>query len=421
MKTYKRIFTAVATLLVVVSCSDFDRDRNTVLPNLSSLGLTRAHEEIAASQMDFGVEFFKAVSSRKNESVLVSPFSISLDLSMLAHGATGSTYHELTKGLGFEGYTPEQIGEYYSAIINADTLTKRGTFKTANALWVNTEKGSLGVSDSYKENVRMVYDALVDTLDFSKKPIVEIVNNWSSDKTEGRIPKILDKEPSSNCVALLASALYFNEPWIGVYQQTKKVFNGLNNKAVQTFFTGNSGFVEEYNTEWDNSAEPAMLSLFYADGFIARIIVPPAKTSFSDFVGNLSASKLGLWIKESKRVGSGVEMTFYVPVFRKDCNIDGKTCQKALEKVGIKEIFDLSASLDKIGRDIYVKEVAQKTFIDFNERGTEAAAVTIAQLHGFMAPPQPRKYDFVVDRPFVYVIMDRYQSILFMGSVTDIN
>ena len=420
MKTYKRIFTAVATLLVVVSCSDVERERNTSLPNLSSLGLTRAHEEIAASQMDFGVEFFKAVSSRNNESVLVSPFSISLDLSMLAHGATGSTYHELTKGLGFEGYTPEQIGEYYSAIISADTLTKRGTFKTANALWVNTEKDRSGVSDSYKEDVRMVYDALVDTLDFSKKPIVEIVNNWSSDKTEGRIPKILDKEPS-NCVALLASALYFNEPWNGVYQQTKKVFNGLKNKAVQTFFTGNSGFVEEYNTEWDNSAEPAMLSLFYADGFIARIIVPPAKTSFSDFVGNLSASKLGLWIKESKPVGSGVEMTFYVPVFRKDCNIDGKTCQKALEKVGIKEIFDISASLDKIGRDIYVKEVAQKTFIDFNERGTEAAAVTIAELNGAIAPPPPRKYDFVVDRPFVYVIMDRYQSILFMGSVTDIN
>ena len=130
---------------------------------------------------------------------------------------------------------------------------------------------------------------------------------------------------------------------------------------------------------------------------------------------------MGLWIKESKPVGSGVEMTFYVPVFRKDCNIDGKTCQKALGKVGIKEIFDTSASLDKIGRDIYVKEVAQKTFIDFNERGTEAAAVTIAQLNGLMAPPQPRKYDFVVDRPFVYVIMDRYQSILFMGSVTDIN
>jgi len=67
------------------------------------LGLTRAHEEIAASQMDFGVEIFKSLAEQKEmENFLVSPFSLSLDLAMLASGAEGMTYQELVKGLGFE-------------------------------------------------------------------------------------------------------------------------------------------------------------------------------------------------------------------------------------------------------------------------------------------------------------------------------
>ncbi len=416
-------FAAVVLFLVVTSCSDFGRDRNTVLPDLSSLGLTRAHEEIAASQMDFGVEFFKSVATQKKESVLVSPFSMSLVLSMLDHGATGKTYEELTKGLGFEGYTPEQIAEYYSAIISADTSTKKGDFKTANALWVNTENNNSDVRESYKEEVKSFYDAQVESLDFSENSMKEIVNKWASDNTKGKIPSILAKEPQK-CVALLASALYFNEPWTAVYQQTKKVFNGLNKKsAVYTFFTGTSmgDYIVEYNTEWNNSKEPAMLSLRYEDGFVARIIVPPAESSFNDFVEDITASKLSSWIKKSSTMGSDAQMTFFVPVFRKDCDIDKKQCQKALEDVGIKDIFRFSASFGKIGDAIYVKEMVQKTFIDFNERGTEAVSATIAHIGSSGAAPQPRKYDFVVDRPFIYVIMDRWGSILFMGTVTDLD
>ena len=165
--------------------------------------------------MDFGVEFFKSVATQKKESVLVSPFSMSLVLSMLDHGATGKTYEELTKGLGFEGYTPEQIAEYYSAIISADTSTKKGDFKTANALWVNTENNNSDVRENYKEEVKSFYDAQVESLDFSENSMKEIVNKWASDNTKGKIPSILAKEPQK-CVALLASALYFNEPWTAV-------------------------------------------------------------------------------------------------------------------------------------------------------------------------------------------------------------
>ena len=170
----------LTALFLLSSCSDFNKEKNVDLPDLSSLGLTRAHEEIAANQMDFGVAFFRSIARQSDmRNVLVSPFSMSLDLSMLAYGASGETYSELAKGLGFENFTSEQISDYYSAVIEANRANENTQVEIANALWLNTKEiASSSVNKSYVNEVKEKYDAQIEQLDFRENQIFKIINKW---------------------------------------------------------------------------------------------------------------------------------------------------------------------------------------------------------------------------------------------------
>ena len=71
----------------------------------------------------------------------------------------------------------------------------------------------------------------------------------------------------------------------------------------------------------------------------------------------------------------------------------------------------------------YISEVRQKAFVEVNEEGTEAAAVTLIGMPnsaGFVENP-PSPFEMIVDRPFLFAIVDaRSEMILFMGVVNEL-
>ena len=426
MKQLRIFLLFFCSIILLASCSDLNKEEENVLPNLSSLGLTRAHEEIAANQMDFGVAFFRSIARQSDmRNVLVSPFSMSLDLSMLAEGASGKTYSELARGLGFEGFTSEQISEYYSAIIKANRANENTQVETANALWLNKNKlASASVNKSYVNEVKEKYDAQIEQIDFSEGQMFKIINQWGEDHTNGRIKNLLTSNPSEDVVAILTNALYFEGTWLwGRYEKTKKDFRGIDETVNNhDFIFGTNSYQSEYNTTWSKSKDPAALTLGYGDGYKIMIIVPPAGKSLDKFVNDITAQNIRTWANKSTIPDEKIKMTFYLPTFHIESSNSVKFCKQALQDMGINSIFGPFADLDKICPDVYVNSVFQQTFIDLNEYGTTAAAVSYLDISGpsYVTPLYEKEYDFVVDRPFVYVIMDRYQSILFMGTVTDL-
>ncbi|CAM8979276.1 unnamed protein product [Rhodiola kirilowii] len=71
------------------------------------------------------------------------------------------------------------------------------------------------------------------------------------------------------------------------------------------------------------------------------------------------------------------------------------------------------------GEDLYVSEIFHKSFIEVNEQGTEAAAVTAAVCIGIVCVRPIRKtIDFVADHPFLFVIReDTSGMVMFIGHV----
>jgi serpin B len=91
-----------------------------------------------------------------------------------------------------------------------------------------------------------------------------------------------------------------------------------------------------------------------------------------------------------------------------------------LKALGIKHAFDadkadFSAMADE---PLFISEVKQKSYVNVDEKGTEAAAVTTVNL---MKLSRPRlDFRMIVDRPFLFVISDdATDSILFIGIVND--
>jgi serpin B len=67
--------------------------------------------------------------------------------------------------------------------------------------------------------------------------------------------------------------------------------------------------------------------------------------------------------------------------------------------------------------NLFISLVLQKAFVDINEEGTEAAAVTVVVI-GITSAQPPHTYTMRVDRPFLFVIRERLSgTILFMGKI----
>ncbi len=71
-------------------------------------------------------------------------------------------------------------------------------------------------------------------------------------------------------------------------------------------------------------------------------------------------------------------------------------------------------------RQLKIGKVFHKAFVEVNEEGTEAAAATAVVMLRCMAMAPSSVIDFVVDRPFAFVIYNaRLQCPLFVGKVVD--
>ena len=89
--------------------------------------------------------------------------------------------------------------------------------------------------------------------------------------------------------------------------------------------------------------------------------------------------------------------------------------------MGMEIAFDPGGSADfsKINPDVYlyISSVKHKTFIELNEEGTEAAAVTSVTIGTTSIGPTN---EFRADRPFIFIIKEKFTgAIMFMGKIAN--
>jgi serpin B len=103
----------------------------------------------------------------------------------------------------------------------------------------------------------------------------------------------------------------------------------------------------------------------------------------------------------------------------------GMSLNEMLIAMGMPSAFDAwGANFRRLGNpppgeNLYISNVLHKTFIEVDERGTKAAAVTSVEVVRTVSVSAPPKM-VVLDRPFVYVIIDNQSKLpIFIGALME--
>lgn len=367
------------------------------------ISLTKAEQQINKASNKFGIDVYHKLYSK--DDILISPLSLSLALSMTTNGAAGTTAEEMLSTLGFAGQSIDDMNTYYQKMVNALLeADPKTTFEVANSIWADEK---IGVKKSFTDATEKYYSSEVFPADFSKQSTVNQVNSWVSDKTHGKIKSILEA-PNKAMVMALINALYFNGKW--AFE-----FDGKIKKEDFTTLKGGKSKVDMMTAKVKNYCEYdgfSMVRLPYGNGaFNLDVILPPKDEDFGEAVARFNAETL-----DHLSYPYTADVNLKLPKFTFEYETELNDVLKSLGMgLAFSDMADFSSMAEK---SLKISLVKQKTFIDVNEKGTEAAAVTIVGMVATSAfpPPTLKKVDFFVDRPFLFLIREQSTgAILFMG------
>lgn len=407
---YLVFFITAILFLTQASC----QQENTTPEEIKTINLDEKSAELVNADNTFGLEIFKKIREASNkEDIMISPLSISLALAMTYNGADGDTKKEMETALNLNGLTPEQINESYKMLIKAlQSVDKDVVFDIANAIYYKT---GFNVKQPFLDINTNYYDAEVNSLNFNLASALDEINGWVKTKTHDKIPQILE-ELSPDARMVLLNAIYYNGIW-------KNEFDKEGTKMLP--FAKNDGthpevamMSKESKLEYTSNELFDAVKLPYGNGQYNMVVLRPASgKKSSDIIDHLSAKN---WNDMLKSFKPEEHVVVTMPRFKFSFDIELKN---VLKQMGMVKAFDsFKSDFSKIcdDRSLYVSAVIHKSFIDVNETGTEAAAVTAVVMEITSAGPgsSVKKIYFKVNRPFVFAITEKDTgAILFIGEV----
>ena len=368
---------------------------------LSSAACGPAYEKPAeGSSTGFALSFFKEVNRnvKPGENVVVSPYSAGVVLSMLAEGAEGETRVEFDNALNGCLFKAEELGD------------EKVVVESANSVWVSDD---FSVRNRYVDLLSNDFKAFITTQNFADPATLKAINNWCAENTSGKITEIIDRL-GPDMVMVLVNALYFNGPW-------EKAFDPAS--TAEDVFKGRSGNQKV-------SMMSAKMKLNYAEYQGCQIVeLPYAGGNYSMFVvlppAGMDAEAVLPYVSESAfdaAMGMLVQrdVRLKMPKFKLETSL---ILNEVLQDMGIRDAFSSAADFKGISAmgPLRLDKVQQKCFIEVAEKGTEAAAVTSAQIRLTSVRPEGAPVEMKVDRPFFFFIADRNEiQILFAGKIVNL-
>lgn len=365
---------------------------------------------------EFSMNMYSALPA--DENIFYSPYSISSALSMLDVGAGGTTKNELENALGITDL--DKWNDEMKAYLSKDW--SQNTFvNTANSVWMN--KGTTwaaNINSDFLTPAKDYYSGEIYEADFDGQAdkVVQNVNNWVSDNTNKMIPEIL-KEIPGGTVMMLINAVYFEGKWDTPFTEDKTFqssFYGTDKESVVDMMH----LYGEHFAYMDNGEIKGITLPYDGDNVVMKVFMPTTDdgdiNKLFDKLSNEEKQKL----IDSLDDASNVEIdTLQLPKFTDEQSIDG--LDDILKNMGIQSAYSESADFSKIADGIAVSSVNHKAKVIVDENGTKAAAETDIMIKETAMMPSEETYNFIVDKPFVYVIEDQSTGmILFMGRVNSL-
>jgi serpin B len=405
MKT--QFITGMLVCCILISCEKQDKPNDE-----KKINLTKTTEQIIAADNQFGFDLFKRVLANDPSAgnVFISPTSVALALAMTYNGAEGDTRTAMQETLRKQGLTAEELNQSYKSLVEAlVSLDPKVLLEIANSIWYRSD---LQVLPDFINVNQTCYNAEVTSMVFDNLA-KDIINGWVATKTHDKIKEVLDEIPP-DAVMYLINAIYFKGIWKSEFDKEKTAdlpFYIKEGSVIQVPSMQQQDTFNYYSNEQFSAIE-----LPYGDSHFSMVVMLPATgKETGELAAELDSESWNTLLKGFTKK----EVVLHLPRFRFEY---GKLLNQDLADMGMGIAFTDEADFSGIdpGRDLMISRVIHKTFVEVNEEGTEAAAVTVVEIIETSYPgPEGPVYMFI-DRPFLFFIKEKDTgAILFIGRVND--
>ncbi|NWU47206.1 PAI2 inhibitor, partial [Dromas ardeola] len=406
-------------------------------------------EALNKANTSFALDFFKHECQEDGDkNILFSPLSISSALATVYLGAKGNTADQMAKVLHFnkvEGArnvtttikmqvysrTEDRVSNRHACfqkteVGKSDDIhagfkalnfainqpTKNYLLKSVNQLY--GEK-TLPFSKEYLQLAKKYYNAEPQSVDFvgAADEIRREINSRVEHQTEGKIKNLLPPGSVDSLTRLvLTNALYFKGNWATKFKaeatrQRPFRVNTHTTKQVPMMYLS-----DKFNSTYIESVQTDVLELPYVNNDLSMFILLPSNIDgLQKLERELSFENLSAWT--SPELMEKTKMEVYLPRFTLEEKYDLKS---TLSRMGIQDAFtegqaDFTGMSEK--GELFLSQVFHKCYLEVNEEGTEAAAVSSAAL---ASRSLGATVIFVADHPFLFFIRhNKTKSILFLG------
>ena len=348
----------------------------------------------------------------QDQNYMFSPLSIRMALALAANGAEGETRSEILGAMKTEDL--DAFNERAKKLMETYSETDLVKLNVANSIWMNRSKHPMQFSDAYRTSIADFYHG--GAFEVTDENAVKEINSWVSEQTNGKIPTLIS---SSDFWAYLANAVYFKGQWQMQFNPgatKKETFTDRNGEKKEIDFMHRTGYYRYFENDGlqiielpynnreailDENGEYAG-SKQYDELSVSMFLLIPKEGRVTDAEALLKNETL-----------QSAYVSFSMPKFKTEFSTSLNDIFNAL---GIKKAFSEQAEFEKMfeSGNMWITDTIHKTYINVDENGTEAAAVTGIGMAGSALPPQP--VECRADRPFTYVIRDNVNGeILFMG------
>jgi serpin B len=353
------------------------------------------------------------------ENLFVASASILAALTMAWLGSQGETAAELERSLRLP-LDSEALRRTLMALSSQAYDRPGCEVSIANALWVSERYPLLA---EYLAFIREHFGAAVQQADFAAVPeeTRRAINSWVTARTKGHIRDMIEPGTFDELTRLvLVNAIYFKGTWEATFQSwltELQPFQRVDKAPIDVPLMHRDGFYRlvEY-------PDLQVLALPYKGGTpVLVVLLPRQPEGLRDLERKLDAVGL-CWIFEQLEQADPRQMEVYLPRFRVEASF---RLDAALKRLGAARAFDQEradfSSMSADAKGLYIAAVLHKAFVDVDEEGTVAAAVTATDVSFFgTGPPEEVTAVFRADRPFLFVIRDALSGIvLFVGRVVD--
>lgn len=365
---------------------------------------------VTESNNKFSCDLIKQlINKNKDKNIIISPLGIETILAETQNGAKGQTKDEILNIFELNSADDKTINEQFYNLLNYYNNSFSSRLNVTNSTWVNKDTT---LNDQFVDTSKKYYNSEIKTLDFKDKDSVNVINNWVSQSTDGQIKKILNQLKENEKTILINSA-NFNGTWLDEFNPcytNQENFNLSNGKKIYI-----DNLEDKRVCNYLKGDNFKAISLPYYGGLEMDLFLPDKGIDINNFILTLNKDNINKWMSDFY----DAKVNMKIPKFK--FSYEENNLANMLKTLGINTAFDKQkADFSGISskEPLYISNIQHNAYINIDEKGTEASAITLQNMTGTLPPKQYEDDDFFIDRPFIFTIRDHNTgTILFIGKV----